>query len=292
MNSKVFNLISRAPKFQQKSQEWLDYRKNYITASSASDIVYKTENLINAYNQISSIPETINPSENCNPFDTKSDWLDKKLGIRKFTGNVATRFGERFEPVSADYYQYTTKKHLNESSILNSLNPKTFFLAASPDGITNDGIMLEIKSPYSRKYVENFIPLRYYIQILLQLHVCELTECDYLECFFKEYYDIIDFYQDFNKKPKLSGCIIEKTNIDNRSEYIYYTPAPNTFDNDICNEFIQKNATGVFKIIWWHLEQTNEMRIEYNQDAFNDMLPFLESTFNEYKNLLIESNKI
>lgn len=288
MKSIVDNLIARAPTFQQKSQEWLDYRKNFVTASSASDIVYKTPNLIQAYNKISSIPEVVNPQENCNPFDSKEEWLEKKLGRKKFIGNIATRFGERYEPVSADYYRFKTGKVLNECSILNSLNPETSFLAASPDGITDDGIMLEIKSPFSRKYVENFIPLRYYIQILLQLQVCELTECDYLECFFKEYYDIVDFYQDFNtsKPPLLSGCIIEKMNMNSQSVYIYYTPK--IFNNEECNLFIKNNTNGssIFKIIWWHLQNANQMRISFDTEAFNEILPYLKDTFDEYQKIL------
>jgi len=286
MKSIVEALIKRAPSFEQKSQTWLDYRKQFVTASSASDIVYKTENLITAYNKISTIPESIDPDENCNPFDSKQDWLDKKLGKRPFTGNVATRFGERFEPVSADYYRLQTNQILYECSILNSLNPDTAFLAASPDGITENGVMLEIKSPYSRKYIKGFIPLRYYIQILLQLYVCGLQECDYLECFFKEYYDIVDFFHDKKKNPLMSGCIVEKIG-QQSTAYSYYSPK--TFDNEECNEFILKETQQsdvMFKIIWWHLEQANQIRIPFDQSAFNDMLPSLKSTFEEYQQLL------
>ena len=64
---------------EQKSQEWLNIRKNFITASN----VYKIFEKNNEY--IEYIKE-------------------KASGISSFKGNNATYFGEIFEPVAREIY--------------------------------------------------------------------------------------------------------------------------------------------------------------------------------------------
>ena len=66
------------------------------------------------------------------------------------------------------------------------------FVGASPDGINVDknsplfGRMLEIKNVVSR--VINGIPKKeYWIQMQLQMEVCDLDYCDFLETKFVEY---------------------------------------------------------------------------------------------------------
>ena len=65
-------------------------------------------------------------------------------------------------------------------------HPTHEFLGASPDGITEDGIMLEIKCPISR-IITGIPPDNYWIQVQGQLEVCDLEECDFLECKIIEY---------------------------------------------------------------------------------------------------------
>ena len=65
-------------------------------------------------------------------------------------------------------------------------HPKYKFLAASPDGINDDpesplfGRMLEIKNVVSRK-ITGIPKKEYWIQMQLQMEVCDLDECDFLE---------------------------------------------------------------------------------------------------------------
>eukprot|EP00798_Chlamydomonas_sp_ICE-L_P002706 gene2706-biopygen7861 len=54
------------------------------------------------------------------------------------------------------------------------------FLGASPDGVTEDGVMLEIKCPWRRK-IDGTVPMQYYLQIQGQLAVSGLLECDNFE---------------------------------------------------------------------------------------------------------------
>jgi hypothetical protein len=59
--------------------------------------------------------------------------------------------------------------------------PENFFLGASPDGISDDGVMLEIKCP-PRRVICGTPTDYYWAQMQGQLEVCDLERCDFLEC--------------------------------------------------------------------------------------------------------------
>ena len=88
---------------------------------------------------------------------------------------------------------------------------------ASPDGITDLGIMVEIKCPFSRQIKKDFIPEKYYYQMQGQLAVCNLTECDYVECEFK-----IFRYELFRKDHTANGWASETCG-DGNELYKWYT---------------------------------------------------------------------
>ena len=66
------------------------------------------------------------------------------------------------------------------------------FLGASPDGISTQGIMLEIKCPPCRKAAP-YASLYYWIQIIMQLECTGLEYCDFFDCNFITYDDIDDW---------------------------------------------------------------------------------------------------
>jgi hypothetical protein len=59
--------------------------------------------------------------------------------------------------------------------------PENVFLGASPDGISDDGVMLEIKCP-PRRVICGTPTDYYWAQMQGQLEVCDLERCDFLEC--------------------------------------------------------------------------------------------------------------
>lgn len=143
---------------EQKSDQWLNLRKNFITASN----VYKI-------------------------FDKNDEYIEyikeKASGISSFKGNEATCFGEIFEPVAREIYMYITNEYVEEFGLV--INEDLPYCAVSPDGVTESDRLLEIKCPYTRK-ITGQVPNHYYHQIQLQLAVCDCDECDFLECKFKE----------------------------------------------------------------------------------------------------------
>ncbi len=182
--------MKKIPQVEQKSQEWYDIRKNKITASAVGSCLYKNKELCEKYVKIYNISKfKYSDKDFLNPYETKDEYLIKKCDEYfnpgyQYESNENTLWGNKYENVSCLLYKYLKKTDLLEFGILN--HPKFEHLAASPDGITPCGVMVEIKCPKKRKIVDNYIPIYYFAQVQLQLEVCNLMECDYLEAEIKE----------------------------------------------------------------------------------------------------------
>ena len=110
------------------------------------------------------------------------------------------------------------------------------FLGASPDGIDEMGEMLEIKMPYSR--IPHEIPKKdYYFQMQLQMEVCNLDVCNFLECIVKPYNTREEYENDIyengkSKKERLShtrhgmekGVMLEGVSSSNNEFFYRYSP--------------------------------------------------------------------
>ena len=93
-------------------------------------------------------------------------------------------------------------------------------IGASPDGIntntksTRYGRMVEVKNRFSNSFPITGIPKEeYWIQMQVQMNVCNLNECDFLETRFKEYPSSVEFYADgdaFNRTAsgKMKGIYL------------------------------------------------------------------------------------
>lgn len=157
------NHLLNIPKIEQRSDEWYATRKELITASDFALALGKGK------------------------FGTRSQFYKNKCGYENTsmdTSIPAIQWGIKYEDVAANFYKIRMNVELYEFGILK--HPSIDYIGASPDGISDMGIMLEIKCPWKRKKTET-IPEQYYYQIQGQLEVCDLEECDYLECYIVEY---------------------------------------------------------------------------------------------------------
>ena len=206
-----------------------------------------------------------------------------------------------FEDMAQRCYSQKNNIDVHEFGLLN--NEKISHFGASPDGITDIGIMVEIKCPYSRKIKENFIPEKYYYQIQGQLAVCELNECDYIECDFKIIdtdYEYIDYVNENNLGKKNHGIIAEY--FDNiADEYYYiYSDALLTAEETIVNinkqMLLQDNKDKKFcKLSRWVLNEMYIQRVFYNEKLWHEILPKIQEFWNkvdECRQLPIEYKKI
>jgi putative phage-type endonuclease len=156
MDPRVEELL-KLPQFEQRSPEWFQQRNNAITASD--------------------IPTVL--SEN----HYKSPWsllLDKcNSNPKPFVGNEATRWGTHYEDTAIEKYSSLRGKKVLSFGLI--IHPEHSWLGGSPDGITTDGILLEVKCPLRRKIVHGEIPDHYRSQVLLNLEICNLDIAHFIE---------------------------------------------------------------------------------------------------------------
>ena len=199
-NKKTLKKLLRIPRIEQRSKEWYTARNGLITSSDHGQAL------------------------GVGKFGNVRDFFVKKSGyeVVEFPSFIPSlEWGVRYEPVATAVYEKRLNTKVHEFGLLK--HPKIPFYGASPDGITAQGVMLEIKCPFKRK-IDGRIVDQYFYQMQGQLEVCDLDECDFLECAFYEYMDDVDFDQDWNASRTFSKSGCEKGIIirDNKiSEYIY-----------------------------------------------------------------------
>lgn len=157
--NKKIGYFNNMPKYDQKSENWLKQRYDYLTAST----IYSALGLAG-------------PKAKYNLLQSKI----LKTSVGGFTGNIATHWGNKYEPVAnSSYSKRNNNIKIHEFGMIT--NYKYPFLGVSPDGITDDGKMLEIKCPFSRN-IDGKIKPEYYHQMQEQMYVCDFKICDFLEC--------------------------------------------------------------------------------------------------------------
>jgi len=113
-----------------------------------------------------------------NHYESPDAFVRKKVLKTQWAGNAATAHGTLLEPLVRDLYDQRFGKHTTEIGLVQ--HPKYPFIGGSADGITDDGILLEIKCPLTRK-IENKVPKYYMPQIQLLLEILDFEDCDFVQ---------------------------------------------------------------------------------------------------------------
>ena len=246
---------------EQRTDDWYVFRHNLITASSAWKGLDSSEKIVNSLIY-----------EKCQP-----------LNLTKYSNvNIYSPFhhGTIYEPISVQIYErdYCTK--VEDFGCIK--NPKYDYLGASPDGINIDetseryGRMLEIKNIVNRE-ITGIPKKEYWIQMQMQMGVCELNECDFLETKFTEYEDYDDYKNDgeyfLSSDNKLKGiflCFLKK----DRPYYEY--PDINLSKNEFKKwetEIMDKNKDLTWiKNIYWKLDIISCVLVLRNKLWFDDAI--------------------
>jgi putative phage-type endonuclease len=202
--SKQIAYLRSKPQPAQRTLAWLLFRYNIISASNA----YK------AYESQSTINQLI--YEKCRPMKQESD-MNMPVNV-----NSTLHWGQKYEPVSVMFYEHTYKTKIADFGCIK--HDKYDFIGASPDGINESpsserhGRMLEIKNIVNRE-ITGIPKKEYWIQMQLQMEVCDLDECDFLETKFVEYEDYQAYLNDDTDKMK--GFIMYFTTSDAKPFYVY-----------------------------------------------------------------------
>jgi putative phage-type endonuclease len=150
-------LLLKLPQFEQRSPEWFEQRNNAITASD--------------------MPTVLNE----NPYKKPMSLLTDKCNAnpKPFVGNEATKWGTYYEDIALGIYSKIKNKQVLSFGLL--IHPDYPWLGGSPDGITTDGILLEVKCPLKRKIIHGEVPHHYLSQVLLNLEICNLPLAHFIE---------------------------------------------------------------------------------------------------------------
>jgi putative phage-type endonuclease len=142
-----------------------------------------TPSAYKAFESQSSINQLI--YEKCQPLKS----FDEDEEVKMVNTNTAMHWGQKYEPLSVMIYEAKYGTKVEDFGCIQ--HPIYKFLGASPDGIVINkesqryGRMLEIKNPVSRE-ITGIPKKEYWTQMQLQMEVCDLDECDFLETKFKE----------------------------------------------------------------------------------------------------------
>ena len=245
----------KTPQLVQRSPEWFKFRTERITASDIGTVL--------GYNR----------------YGKCDDIIKKKCGIRDvFRTGTACYHGIKYEEVACMLYEQDTQKKVYEFGCVS--HRYYTFIGASPDGIGSDGIMLEIKCPFSRE-IQGIPPKYYWAQMQIQMEVFDLWHCDYLECKFYEYLDYDEYKED--KDVHRKGVMLEYFTADDIQTPKYHycpldEPDPQNWLVDRHAEFA-KLKNGVYEptVYWWKAEVYSCVRIERDTEWFSEALPVLAS---------------
>ena len=176
---KLKKISENAP--AQRTPEWFQMRKTRITASNIGSCLRKNYIVCEAYIKEFNLENFFNTNDDeyCNPYSSLDDFLLQKAGYTEYISSEATSWGNRLEECCLSFYRRLTGFKVREFGLIP--HPFIPYLGCSPDGISTEGVMLEIKAPFKRK-LKGYPPIYYWIQCQIQLEVCELEKCDFIEC--------------------------------------------------------------------------------------------------------------
>lgn len=228
--------LHKVPKLQQRSDEWYAQRRRMLTASDLASVVNK------------------------NHYASRRSILEKKVEEIKGTGGFkfsapALKWGVMYEAVALRCYLGKRANIVcHEFGLIPHPNPEVPF-GASPDGITEHGIMVELKCPYSRVIQHGVVPENYYLQIQGQLEVCNLDECDYVECTIEEFQTTTQYLQSLEKSEQ-HGSVLEWVNEQTK---------------EVSYEYSKLGLSGLEVVEWseHHAEQRMDEEPEYQLAAIH-----------------------
>jgi len=236
----ILEQLKTIPKIVQKSQEWYDVRNTMISASDFAQALGRGK------------------------FGTQDQLIKKKVNPQdesaNFKNNPFFKWGNMFESVAISIYSHMFNVEIFEFGLIK--HPTIPYFGSSPDGISNQGIMLEIKCPYKRNIDSGEVPEQYYYQMQGQLDVCGLEECDYFECKFAMIKDLAEW----KKTTSIKGIISTYNDINTYSEI--------SFENENIEKILDW-AKGKPNLQYWVFVKFNLKRIKrdraFLKDAYNEL---------------------
>jgi putative phage-type endonuclease len=140
----------------QKSEEWLALRGKMLTASDAATAI------------------------GVNKYETPEGLLLKKCGLgEKFTGNAATRHGEKYEDEARILYEERHGEVVHELGLCP--HPEHSWLGGSPDGVTESGNSWRLNALHKeRSYLGKYLFITCH-SFNLCMEILDLESADFIQ---------------------------------------------------------------------------------------------------------------
>lgn len=258
---KQLDKLKELPRIDQRTPEWYAARQTLITASDFAQALGEGK------------------------FGTQKQLIQKKCGFEedKFNNALpALRWGTMFEDAACTIYSQRYGTHMYDFGLIR--HPTIDSLGASPDGVNECGIMVEIKCPWRRK-IDGTVPMQYYYQIQGQLDVCGLSECDYWECEFIDSEDVEEIFAGASACLGERGAIVEL--VDNK--YIYgpvskdMTAAELVNWTDATKNECESEGNDVVKLHYYLLTKASMIRVYKDPDFLAEKLDQLKVVWDRIK---------
>jgi putative phage-type endonuclease len=260
--------LKRLPVIEQRTQAWYDIRKSLLTASDLGQSLGRGK------------------------FGTRNDLLNKKSGLVQdnFNGNIAPlKWGTMFEPVALDCYRNRNLDiPVHEFGLLPHPTLKVF--GASPDGITETGVMVELKCPWRRKIEhDGEVPDQYMLQIQGQLEVTDLEDCDYVECKLAAYSDEEEYIANVGDDEKRvdHGIVLEYDGLqyDYSPPYLTCTEAIWWYENFVEKKTDNEPNKTLLKVHYWKLMEIQIIRVKRDKPLFLELQPAIVKFWEDVEKL-------
>jgi putative phage-type endonuclease len=262
--TKTIVKIRVAPQPEQRTREWYEFRHNLFSASNLHKIFGSPAQ----YNSLI--------YEKCSPLVEKSGSVSVDSPLH---------WGQKYEPVTILLYESMYGTRVADFGCIQ--HPTHAFIGASPDGINVDlnseryGRMIEVKNVVNRELTG--IPLEaYWIQMQIQMEVCGLDECDFIETQFLEYEDEAAFHADMEHEDKgVMLYFVERGALSNMPKYVYM-PIYQPLDADSVGDWIAQKRVEysqthvLYKAIYWYLDAFSCVMVPRNREWFRTVAGDIE----------------
>lgn len=310
IHERVRQLLSRkAQSAGQRTEIWVAERMELMTASSAASVLRLSQLEIDLRDAGIIDLESDKKLGHVMPaFNTYAKEMRIKCGVESSGGgNVFTEWGVTYEPIVKELYERFYNVTVHEFGLVK--HDVHEWLGASPDGITSEGRMIEIKCPYSRQ-PKGMPKCQYYVQMQIQMECCGFEECDFLDIVIREYASKEDYLSDTygvegteefvyhrNGKGMPKGLVVEweHTDEDGRVHREYFYPPVLTFKTRAeeeawiiswCEKHTQDNpmtlqrtlnliynGTDVYRFRYWWIDEWNNTTVQKNEAWLKQRLP-------------------
>jgi len=263
----------------QRTPEWYEMRKEMLTASSMASALDKCH------------------------FTTRDELLLGKIIPKPYEPNPITEWGVKYEDIAIAFYEELYNVKVLDFGLIPHPEFKAF--GASPDGICDDtgndeyiGRMVEIKCPPKRKFTKT-VPGHYLMQVLGQLEVCNLDECDFFQVKIEEY----ETFEEYQKDVFLNDDTFIEGRTENnfpkgvtltykQEEKLSYKYCKFNQTNQQLQEWIQSQPTeNLFETKWWKITRYETTLVKRDKQWW---LEAIEHIGKFYKDLLFykEGNNV